>query len=86
MRFTLGTLFIGVTLCAVEAALLATRSVYALLPASLLGTVILYLPVVWVCNHWAISHRWRRMLLALTGGLVCAFVLTTVAILMPQWR
>ena len=86
MRFSLETLFGAVTLCAIEAALVASRSPWATLPAALLGAFILYVPLIWVCNQLNVGSRQRSALLALSGGMVAAIVLGGVAYSMYSRR
>jgi len=74
-RFSLETLIAAVTLCGIEAALLRSNAPAAALPAAILGTVLLYVPMLWFLIHLDASERTRRALIAISGGIVVAIML-----------
>ena len=86
LRFSLYTLLAYTTLWAVEAALVASRSIYALLPATLLGTSLVYVPIVAVCNRLPISRAKRRLLVSLSSAVVAVAVLIWVFFCLGTWR
>ncbi len=82
MRFSLETLLGFMTLCAIDAALIASESIAANFAGVLLGVAIVYVPVMWWLNHARVGRRLRQFLIAISGGLVACVAI----LLLARWR